>query len=796
MLSDTEFHSLIEAWNLPPSGKAYIDSVRSAEPSRLVGSGTRRSSPVRFASQRMGRVIQAESATVEGAFVRVCEYYHKTTLEYWDQPLAIPLTVTNKAERLQRTTYTPDFLVLRPSGPVVVQCKPLQDAIALVAKRPHDWSYDGTIYQYKTAATYFAEVGLTHEVWIPDKFSATRTSNIDLLLAVRRFPAPDRALRWQADIEAYLGHTLVASIADICREVGVPDAVMQLRGIDAGWLYAPLERSLLSCPEDALVALDEERFKLGTEAFELIRTTHQPTARLSTSIPSSAAAEVMLRRKRELSGECERTVSTRTARRYRARLREMDGDVRALLPRIRSGNRLPRLSDEHERFLQAFISEQYATSRASSVSSSHLHYENAFNNRKSEGGFSHADFPVSLNTYNSRIKRIAPEKLALARGGKRAANAAAAPIDREYAVAQPRRAFECSQVDHYLGDRALVVRHTGKHKLTRRPWISILRDGSSGEVLALTVGFRSPSRKVLAELLRDCVRRHQRLPEMIASDCGSDFQSVFYESTLALYGVHKKNHPSGAPRFGGELERLFGTLKTAILWQGPGSTRNDARGRSVSSSHRSHHLAEQDLVDFYHELESAIFDQLNAHLRGGRLDSPAEAGQYERAMYPMSGIPVKYDFSLAVATSVDAPERSYKVDKSRGINVLGRWYWSPGLANTAAGRVETRIDPWDEHVVYARTETGWISCRSRGPLPSEAKDFVSVFCRTTLRLDTRAEQRIAQRQGDLSLARHLATRMPVLEGCSDGPMKSHRSTPAEGRSDADDVPAIPVSWSA
>lgn len=172
----------------------------------------------------------------------------------------------------------------------------------------------------------------------------------------------------------------------------------------------------------------------------------------------------------------------------------------------------------------------------------------------------------------------------------------------------------------------------------------------------------------LAELLRDCVRRHQRLPEMIVSDCGSDFQSVFYETTLAAHGVHKKDRPSAAPRFGGELERLFGTLKTSILWSRRGSTRNDARGRAVSASHRSDRLAEQDLIDFYHELEHAIFSQRNLHLRGERSNSPDLIAAAGLAMYPMSGIEVAYDYDFLVATSIDASDKTYRVDRARGVN--------------------------------------------------------------------------------------------------------------------------------
>ena len=71
MLETAQLEALFTSWQLPPAGRAYIEQVRSTNPSRLVGSGNARNTPLRFASQRMGHVIQAESATVEGALVRI-----------------------------------------------------------------------------------------------------------------------------------------------------------------------------------------------------------------------------------------------------------------------------------------------------------------------------------------------------------------------------------------------------------------------------------------------------------------------------------------------------------------------------------------------------------------------------------------------------------------------------------------------------------------------------------------------------------------------------------------------------
>lgn len=796
MLETAQLEALFTSWQLPPAGRAYIEQVRSTNPTRLVGSGNARNTPLRFASQRMGHVIQAESATVEGALVRICEYDDLNVLEYWDQPTTVPLVITNALGRRQRSTHTPDFLILRPSGPAVIECKPEAAADSLTTTRTHDWKKDdGEAYHYVPAESYFNDLGIGHEVWVPDDRSELRSSNIDLLLAVRRWPIPPDIERWKARITRHLEAVSIASITELSRDLRLPDTGVLLRGIHDGWLYAPIDRFLLSSPHDALLALTANNFNQGIEVMEAWRRS-VPDGAGSDLVPNIAKASVMLERMKQIKGMCSASVSVRSLRRYRHLLRQSNGDVRALLPKARRGNTTLRIASAHEKFIQDCIDKHHRVPTSPSTYASYLSYKNSFSEMHGRGGLPKHEFPISLTTYISRVKARSPEHLALGRGGKRAANSAAAPVDRRLASAPIRRPFESAQADHYLSDRTLIVRGSQNQRFTRKPWISILRDVASSEVIALTVGFRSPSKKVLSELLRDCVRRHGRLPETIATDCGSDFQSTFYESTLALYGVHKKDRPSGAPRFGGDLERLFGTLKTSILWRGAGSTHNDARGRSISPSHRSSALAEQDLISFYLELECAIFDQLNLHLRGEALDPPDVILRSGLETYPMSGVRVDLDQDFLVATSIDAPAGMYTVDPSRGINVLGRWYWSPELAAATKRKVEVRLDSWDDELVYARVDDHWVPCRCRGSLPRESRNFLAKLCRSTLRLEGREELAQAKHEADLSLARHLIRRNELASADSQRSEPLHKLPPEQGvLPDPDTIAAVSITWS-
>ena len=85
-------------------------------------------------------------------------------------------------------------------------------------------------------------------------------------------------------------------------------------------------------------------------------------------------------------------------------------------------------------------------------------------------------------------------------------------------------------------------------------------------------------------VLRECVRRHSRLPQIIVVDGGREFQSTYFETLLARYEVTKKTRPPARPRFGSVCERLFGTANTQFLHNLQGNTQLVVNVRQVSQS--------------------------------------------------------------------------------------------------------------------------------------------------------------------------------------------------------------------
>src|SRR5258708_19356613 len=84
--------------------------------------------------------------------------------------------------------------------------------------------------------------------------------------------------------------------------------------------------------------------------------------------------------------------------------------------------------------------------------------------------------------------------------------------------------------------------------------------------------------------LRECVRRHQRLPETMVVDGGPEFESVYFETLLARYGCTEKTRPGARPRFGSVCERLFGTTNTQFVHTLVGNTQILQSTRQVTKA--------------------------------------------------------------------------------------------------------------------------------------------------------------------------------------------------------------------
>lgn len=711
MLSEQEVSRLLAEYRLPPAGQAYVRRVRASEPSREVTSSGARNTPWRYASHKMACTIQGES-TLERNFVLLCEY-DASVFELWDQPEKLSVTYTATNGRLHRTHYTADFLVLRKDEVVAYQVKPLARCELLAKQRPGRWCRTEDGIDDVAGAEAFRALGIQHKLVTENDINQVECENLALLLQARIWlpePDPQRA----AATLKIVANERVLTLRDLLRKTGCIDATHVLRLIDQKKLAALLDRQRLAEPDDSLVGMCRQTLAEVVDAKTQLLVSSTLAVSHSDAPTLRQLSSVVDRRSQLASGSTQ-SVSDRTLRRWRQRLKEAGGNPLALVPQShKRGNRERRIAADDLALIGEAIKEVLLVPNPPKPIRGYSAYLKLFVERASitRDESVPSPRPVSLSTFLKELARIPATELALAQGGRRSSNAVAAPIAPRSRALTPLRAFERAHIDHYLVDQHVVVGIFGNQRKTKRLWLSVMVDQATQVVLAMSVSFRDPSRRACASVLRDCVMRHSRLPETVVVDNGSDFQSVYFEVLLARYGVTKHDRPPEDPRFGGQIEAVFHGIKEEMVLSLRGSTANDERGRAISRSHRGQEHACWDILTVYNAYHQYFFKHYNLKVRPGAYVSASHRFDGLLDVFACSGVPVRFDQTFVVASAVPL-ERRLRVDPCRGVRHLDRWFFHPDLTALPDGfKVDGLEEPWNDRCIYVSVKDRWVPCLS------------------------------------------------------------------------------------
>jgi hypothetical protein len=216
-------------------------------------------------------------------------------------------------------------------------------------------------------------------------------------------------------------------------------------------------------------------------------------------------------------------------------------------------------------------------------------------------------------------------------------------------------------------------------------------------------------------VLRDCVRRHQRLPQTLVVDGGTEFGSIYFETLLARYEVTKKTRPGGQPRFGSVIERLFDTAHTTFIYTLTGNTQALRDGRQMTAAVDPRTLAQWTLGRFQTRLEewaTEVYD-ITPHPSLGM--SPREAftqGLLQGGFRTHRRI--TDDETFRIWTLPTTRRGTAMVHATTGVKINTIWYWADVFRQPAVERtrVPVRYDPFDAGVAYAYVQGQWVRCIS------------------------------------------------------------------------------------
>jgi putative transposase len=485
------------------------------------------------------------------------------------------------------------------------------------------------------------------------------------------------------------------------------------------------EKLALLNENDALIELPKDKFDALLQAGKITGlprqeadTHHAVMERLSRATPEDlreanrrydAISEYLNR-----DGEVDVTIPVRTCRRwlsqYRAAENEYGNGYVGLLPRCGArGNRLRKLPTRAIELMEQAIRDEYETLKQKGRTAA---YGALLRLCETE-----AVPAPSYKTFCIHVRKRPRYEQTLRRQGRRAAY----PHQEFYwylELTTPRhgeRPFHVCHIDHTELDIELVCSTTGRR--LGRPWLTLLTDAYSRRILTFYLTYDPPSRRSDMMVLRECVRRHGRLPQIIIVDGGSDFNSTYFETMLARYQIVKKQRPPAKGRFGSVCERLFGTTNTELVHNLCGNTQITRNVRQVTKSVNPKNLAVWDIGALY-ELMCAfayeIYDT-TPHPALAPL-SPRDAfGQGLAQSGTRDSRRIAYDEEFRMCTLPATPKGTAKLDAVRGIKINHSYYWSDAFRDPdLAGRqLHVRYDPFDIGVAYALVRRQWVQCISQ-----------------------------------------------------------------------------------
>jgi putative transposase len=240
-------------------------------------------------------------------------------------------------------------------------------------------------------------------------------------------------------------------------------------------------------------------------------------------------------------------------------------------------------------------------------------------------------------------------------------------------------------------------------------------DAYSRRLLAVYITFDEPSYRSNMMVVRECVRRWGRLPQIIVVDGGKDFSGVYFDTLLALFECTKKVRPPAEPRFGSVCERLFGTANTQFFHNLQGNTQIMRQVRQVTKSVNPKNHSIWTLELLYRHLREWAYEVYDNLIHRTLDQSPREAfiagmkigGERLHRLIP-------YDEHFKLLTLPSTQSGVAKVVPSRGIKIRNIYYWSESLRTLGlqGKKVKVRYDPFDAGHIFVAATNDWIECFS------------------------------------------------------------------------------------
>ena len=260
MLDQDQLFRIFVQQNTPLTGRQVVERIRASEPVRRVGGGTH-NVVTRFASRKMGCVIQAESHKGELPSLYLWEH-DPNTHEFYDQPSSIKLSYINGNGKHVYPLYTPDYFIIQENWMGWVECKPEEKLLESHASGSERYVPDGSGgWRCPPGEAFAAQYGLGFKVRSSKETNWILVRNLEFLDDYLQSASPEAALKNHPVIAKHFDDDRWVLLKHLLAQESVSvDDVFSL--IAYGSLIVDLEHELLSEPEYTYVCRNDVSYQV------------------------------------------------------------------------------------------------------------------------------------------------------------------------------------------------------------------------------------------------------------------------------------------------------------------------------------------------------------------------------------------------------------------------------------------------------------------------------------------------------------------------------------------------------
>ena len=282
MLNEQQLSQLMDKLTVPPMGREMIKHIRASNPSRNV-EGRAGNVACRFASKKMGCVIQAESHKNELAAIYLWEHDEQTH-EFYDQPPQIPLRYTDANGRRHNHNATPDFFVIQEHFIGWVECKTEDKLRKLEQERPGVYTRDcANTWQYLPGIEFARTFGLGFQLRSSAENPPLYVRNLQFLSDYWDQEIPKRYEQSIQALRNKLNHVKRLRIADILQDSLFGDADALYYAITNDQVYVDLTKELLAEQEHCFVYASIDVATILNASMATPTRTYEPVKALNLS---------------------------------------------------------------------------------------------------------------------------------------------------------------------------------------------------------------------------------------------------------------------------------------------------------------------------------------------------------------------------------------------------------------------------------------------------------------------------------------------------------------------------------